>query len=220
MLGQTEEREPVPSGHPAALWGYPIQLVIDRDQQIYHRWGIPLLGQGVRLVLVLPHVLALWVLGSICAVTVVVTWIPILILGRIPEPVISLYVTTYRLATRVTAYVLLMAGPYPGFSLDRPYPVDLVVRMPADYSINRVWGIPFLGFLVRGLCVIPQGVILFVLGIFVAIVALVAWIPVLLTGRFPGFGYTICGGYLRLSSRITLWTLFFPAAYPAFTIES
>jgi hypothetical protein len=42
----------------------------------------------------------------------------------------------------------------------------------------------------------------------------VTWIPVLLNGRFPQLGYDLVGGYLRLSIRLSMWTLLVPVPYP------
>jgi hypothetical protein len=200
--------------------GYPVQVMVDREQRINQLWGIPILGQTIRSILVIPQLIYIWLLGVLAGLSVLITWIPILLSGRLPGWAISLYVDLYRWTLRVAAYVMLMAAPYPGFSLSDTYPVDLVVATPADRSISRLWGIPLLGLMVRAFCVIPQSVILFFVSIIAWLVALVAWIPVLLTGRFPGFGYTVYGGYLRLTARISLWSLFYPADWPPFTIES
>lgn len=192
--------------------GQPVQVLIDRDQSINRLWGIPLFGMLVRWVLLIPHLLILWILGVLVAISALVSWIPILFLGRLPDTFVDLYVLTYRWTVRVGAYAVLMVEPYPPFSPAAPYPVDISVV--AGTSINRLWGIPFLGFWVRSILVIPHAIVLFVLGIGIAFAMLVTWIPVLINGRFPQLGYDLFGSYLRLSTRVTLWTLFVPTPYP------
>jgi hypothetical protein len=193
--------------------GPAVRVSFDRDQSINRLWGIPLFGIAVRAFLAIPHFLVLWVLGVLSALSVLVTWIPVLVVGRLPGWALELYVTTYRWSVRVTAWVLLMVGPYPPFSSIAPYPVNLEVR--PDASINRLWGIPFLGIWVRGLLVIPHVIVLFILSIGIGFAMLVTWIPVLVNGRFPQLGYDLFGGYLRLSTRMSLWTLLVPTPYPS-----
>lgn len=192
--------------------GYPVRVTIDRDQEINRLWGIPLLGLLARWILLIPHFLIVWILGVLSGLSILVTWIPILINGRFPGWAMDLYETTYRWSARIAAYAMLMAGPYPPFSSDVPYPVDVTVDAPRE--INRLWGIPILGIWVRGLLVIPHVIVLFFLAIVVWFALWVTWIPVLLNGRFPQLGYDLVGGYLRLSTRASMWALLVPVPYP------
>ena len=95
---------------------------------------------------------------------------------------------------------------------DAPYPADLTIDTPRE--INRLWGIPFVGIWVRGLLTIPQAIVMFILGVGITFAMFVIWIPVLVNGRLPQLGYDLFGGYLRLSTRVSLWTLLVPAPYP------
>lgn len=192
--------------------GYPVRVTFDRDQPINRFWGIPILGLVVRWLVLLPHFLILMFLGIVSGLSVLVTWIPILFSGRFPATALDLYELTYRWFTRVSAYFFLMTDVYPPFSGDAPYPVDLTVDAPPE--INRLWGIPFVGLWLRGLLTIPQSIVLFVLGVGIFFAMLVIWLPVLVYGRFPQLGYDLFGGYLRLSARISIWTLLVPVPYP------
>ncbi len=80
------------------------------------------------------------------------------------------------------------------------YPVD--VRYTPEARIGRYWGIPLLGFWLRYLLLIPHFIVLFFVGIVAFLATLLTWIPVLLTGRYPGWGYTLVGGYLRWGIRV------------------
>jgi len=191
---------------------YAIQVTFDRNQQINRLWGIPLFGILARWLLLIPHVLVITVLGIASGLSVLVTWIPILVNGRFPGWAMDLYEITYRWSTRITAYGVLMVDAYPPFSADAPYPVDVTVDAPNE--MNRLWGIPFFGIWLRGLLAIPHAIVVFILGIGVFFAMFVVWIPVLIDGRFPQLGYDLFGGYLRLSTRIAIWTLLVPAPYP------
>jgi len=198
-----------------ALPGYPVRVTFDRDQPINRLWGIPILGMSIRWLVLVPHLIIVSIFGFGVGLSILVAWIPVLFLGRLPGWLSDFYVTTYRYATRVGAWGLLMVGPYPPFSLDAPYPVD--VQVTSGDSMNRLWGFPILGFYLRVFLVIPHALVLFVLGIGVALALLVIWIPVLINGRFPQLGYDLFGGYLRLTTRMTLWTLLMPLPYPPIT---
>ena len=193
---------------------YPVRVTFDRNQEINRLWGIPFFGMFARWLLLIPHFLVLWVLGVASGLSILVTWIPILVNGRFPSWAVDLYETTYRWGVRVAAYAVLMTGFYPPFSLSAPYPADVTVAPPSR-EINRLWGIPLLGLVVRSLLVIPLAIVLALLGIGVWFAFFVIWIPVLVNGRFPQLGYDLFGGYLRLSTRISIYTLLVPVPYPS-----
>lgn len=70
-----------------------------------------------RIVLVIPHLLALWVLGAVWAVTTLVAWFYILVSAQYPRGLYNFGVGVLRWNTRVEAYLLLLHDEYPPFSL-------------------------------------------------------------------------------------------------------
>ena len=64
------------------------------------------------------------------------------------------------------------------------YPVAMTLSPPGRRS-SRFWAVPLLGYLVKGLILIPHLIILEVLAIAVSLAELVIWIPVLFTARYP-----------------------------------
>jgi hypothetical protein len=72
---------------------------------------------AVRLLLALPHVVAVWALGVAWAVTTVVAWLAILFTGRMPASLHRFGVGVLRWGTRLEAYLLLLHDEYPPFSL-------------------------------------------------------------------------------------------------------
>ena len=95
------------------------------------------------------------------------------------------------------------------------YPVD--VRFTPEGPIGRYWGIPVIGHLVRYLLILPHLFVLLFLGIAALLLSLVTWIPLLATGRYPGWGYTVVGGYLRWYVRVISWFLLLSGTCPPFT---
>ena len=94
------------------------------------------------------------------------------------------------------------------------YPVD--VTFPRDRGQSRLWGIPFVGLVIRSFLVIPQLIVLIVLAFVMYFILLINWIPVLINGRQAGFAYAIVGGYLRLSTRVAGYVLLLTGRYPPF----
>lgn len=93
------------------------------------------------------------------------------------------------------------------------YPVQVTVT--GEREINRLWGIPFFGVLVRAIMAIPHFFVLALLAICLYIWILLGWIPILLTGRQPSLAVKLLTEYLRRSLRIGGYVLFLlPGGYP------
>lgn len=71
-----------------------------------------------RLILAIPHVLAVWVLGFAWALATILAWFAILFTGRHPPGLYHFGVGVLRWSTRVEAYLLLLHDDYPPFSLE------------------------------------------------------------------------------------------------------
>lgn len=71
-----------------------------------------------RLVLALPHLVALWVLGIAWAIATVIAWFAILFTGNHPRAFYEFGVGVLRWSTRVEVYLLLLRDEYPPFTLD------------------------------------------------------------------------------------------------------
>lgn len=77
-----------------------------------------LLTVAFRVILAIPHIIAVWVLGIAWAVTSVVAWFSILFTGRYPGALYRFGVGVLRWNVRVDAYILLLYDDYPPFSLE------------------------------------------------------------------------------------------------------
>ena len=204
-------------GMPMPGSDYPIRVDIDENQPINRLWGIPILGLVIRAILLIPHFFVIWLLGAVAGFSILVSWIPILLNGRPADWMTTLYGGTYRWAARATAYLVMLTDVYPPFSLDGDHPVG--VDIAPGQQVNRLWGIPFLGLWFRSIITIPHWIALFFVGIAAYLVMLVAWIPVLASGRMASWGYTVLGGALRWSTRVALYVLMVTDVYPPFRLR-
>src|ERR1035437_8299403 len=93
------------------------------------------------------------------------------------------------------------------------YPIQLSVT--PERSLSRLWGIPFLGVMVRSILAIPHFVVLAVLAIGLYIWIFLGWIPILLMGRVPGIAISLLREYIRRATRVMGYTAFLmPGGYP------
>ena len=77
-----------------------------------------LLSVGLRILLGIPHFIALACLMTGWWITTIVAWFAILVTGRYPQGLYSFGVVCLRWLIRVEAYMLLIVDEYPPFSFD------------------------------------------------------------------------------------------------------
>jgi hypothetical protein len=73
--------------------------------------------------------------------------------------------------------------------------------------------------LFRGFMVIPQIIVLTVLGIVAYVVTIIGWFAALFTGRLPGFAANFLVGYLRWLTRVYAYGYLLTGVYPPFSLE-
>jgi hypothetical protein len=117
-----------------------------------------------------------------------------------------------RFGARVCAYVLLLRDEYP--STDEEQAVHLDIRYP-DVAAELNRGLP----LVKWLLAIPHYIVLAVLGIAVAVVAVIGWFIVLFTGQLPPWLFDFIVGFLRWGNRVTGYAyILVTDVYPPFRL--
>lgn len=92
---------------------YPAELELPRPTKPRDRVTV-----AFRLILAIPHLIAIWLIGFGWAAVTCVAWFAILFTGRYPERLYAFAVGALRWTTRVEAYLLLLADEYPPFTLD------------------------------------------------------------------------------------------------------
>lgn len=91
---------------------YPATLELPRPDATRDRLSV-----AFRIILIIPQLIAIWVLGIAWAFTSVVGWFSILFTGHFPDSFYDFGVGVLRWSTRVEAYGLLLRDEYPPFSL-------------------------------------------------------------------------------------------------------
>jgi hypothetical protein len=117
-----------------------------------------------------------------------------------------------RFATRVTAYLALLRDEYP--STDEEQAVHLVIPYPdAARDLDR-W-LP----LVKWVLAIPHYIALFFVGIAATVCVIVAWVAILVTGRYPRALFDFVVGTMRWWLRVAAYAFLLTTdRYPPFSL--
>ena len=198
--------------------GYPVQVTVTQDRDVNRLWGIPFIGVMVRFILAIPLFLILLVYAIGLGLGMIVVWIPILFLGKVPGWWCGLVTSVVSRQSQIGAYIALMPGGYPPFGGGQGGAVTVTVP-DGGGPIGRLWGIPYFGLLAREIALIPHLIVLLVLEIVLYVLMLVLWIPILINGKYPEFGIKFMGLFLRYAARVAGWMLFLPAPYPPFDFD-
>jgi hypothetical protein len=98
---------------------HPIRVTVTDDLQ-RNRWTV-----FFRLILAIPHYIWLLLWSAAAFVAALVNWVATLVTGRSPQPLHDFLSAYIRYATHLYAYMLLAANPYPGFTGEPGYPIDV-----------------------------------------------------------------------------------------------
>ena len=194
-----------------------IRLNVPADSGQNRLWGIPWFGVVVRAIICIPQAILLAVLGFVLYLAIFVSWAPILINGRQSSIVTGLFRTIAQLQSRTTLYISLSTGAYPGFFDGTGHPIQ--VGVDDNEGQNRLWGIPFVGLIVRAILSIPHAIVLWVLGIGAGLLFLVSWIPVLLNGRQAESITGYYAGLYRYGLRVAAYIVLVTGTYPPFSFS-
>ncbi|MFN8224566.1 MAG: DUF4389 domain-containing protein [Gaiellales bacterium] len=192
------------SDAPAGRSGeaHPIQLHVADDLR---RSRVTTL---LRFFLTIPHFIWQGLWGVAATVVAVIAWVAGLVLGRVPDPLHNFIAEYVRYSTRVSAYFLLAANPFPSFTNASAYPVDLeIARARAQGRLGILFRYP-LAYPAM-IASVPLTWLLFVL-------AVGAWFMGLAVGRI-GEGMREAFVFsLRYSARVNAYVLLLTNRYPSF----
>ena len=207
---------------------YPISVSV--EPQLGERNRLTVAG---RLILAIPHLLLVGgvglgfaansqrgdlisfggesgLLGGIALLLAIVSWFTIIIASEHYTP-IRRYTHFYlRWRVRSLAYLMLLADQYPPFG-DGPYPIALQFTPP---SADR----DRLTVALRLIVTIPHFIVLFFVLSAWWITSFIAWIAILLTGRYPQPFYDFGTGALRWLIRVEAYFLLLVDDYPPFSL--
>jgi hypothetical protein len=98
---------------------HPVRLTVTDDLQRSR------LTIFFRLLLSIPHFIWWWLWTFAAVVAAVVNWVATLVAGRSPDALHRFLTAYIRYSTHFFSYLSLAANPYPGFTGEPGYPVDV-----------------------------------------------------------------------------------------------
>ena len=193
---------------------HPVRLVV-RDDLDRSRLTVLF-----RLVLAIPHLVWLSLYASAAIVIAFVTWLFVLVLGRVPKSLHRFLANYTRYTAHLLAYLCLAADPYPGFSGDGSYPVDIEIDPPAKQrrlgaAVRLVLAIPafMLSFALAGTAVFAALAALGAGGLVVTI-AVLAWFACLVRGQMPRGMRDAAAYAIGYGAQTTAYALLVTGRYP------
>lgn len=91
---------------------YPTDVVLPKPEGDRDRLTV-----AFRVILVIPHIIAICLLSVVWAFTTTIAWLMILFTGRYPETLYGFALGMLAWTMRVEAYLLLLRDEYPPFTL-------------------------------------------------------------------------------------------------------
>lgn len=201
----TESPAPPPGSAAVAPQTHPIRLV-NRDDLSRSRLTV-----FFRLLLAIPHMIWISLWGIAAAFAVLAAWIVGVVTGRVPAGLHGFLAAFVRYYTHFTAYTWIAADPFPGFTGQPGYPVDVEIDGPVAQSRLTVF--------FRLLLAIP---VLFVTNILQNVgwlLAVVAWFVALFTGKLPKGLQDVLVYCVRFQAQTYGYTFLLTQRYPRFSDE-
>ncbi|TMK98214.1 MAG: DUF4389 domain-containing protein [Actinobacteria bacterium] len=165
----------------------------------------------LRLILVIPAALLLYLYAIVAGIVIVIAWFAIVITGRYPAGLYNFVAGYTRCLVRVTSYALLLCDPYPplGGSPDDSYPVRMRFDGPLErYSRART--------LFRIILAIPIAVLRYVLGLLLEVCAVGAWFVILAIGKLPRGLFDVMVLASSYTARSDAYLFLLTETYPPF----
>jgi hypothetical protein len=151
--------------------GHPVRITVDDDLRRSR------LTVFFRPLFVVPHSVWLLLWSGAAFLAAIANWVVLLVRGRSAESLHRFLAAYIRYVTHVTAFLFLVANPFPGFTGTLIYPVDVAIDPPERQkrwiTLLRV----FLALPALFLSVAFTAVLVFV--------CFLGWFAALATGRMP-----------------------------------
>ncbi len=192
---------------------YPVDLIGSYDENPNRFLWV------IKFILLIPHYIVLWFVSLPMIITIPLSWLAVIILGRNPEFLWSYHAGLLRWSWRVNFYGGWYWGEasntdqYPPFSFSsrEDYPADILIEYPERSS--RLTGF------FRWVLAIPHWIVVALLDAIRNILIFIALLVLLVTGRYPESLFDIIMGLNRWTYRVAAYSALLVDDYPPFSFE-
>lgn len=140
-----------------------------------------------------------------------IAWLSIVVAARHPDWAWRVGAWYLRWRVRAVAYMTLLRDEYPPFGAGA-HPVDLQITRPTEPRSR-------LTVFFRILLAFPHLIVVSLLGVAWSFTTAVAWLVILVTGRYPEPLYGFALGVLAWTTRVEAYLLLLRDEYPPFTLR-
>lgn len=184
-------------------------------QETYSRGQLLLRSLFGFIYIMIPHGLALGVMGIAGAVLGFIAWWAVLFTGKYPKSFFDFQLGLLKWSTRLNARMINLADGYPAFgNSGTDANTSVHVAYPESLSRGTLLLRAFFGMIY---VYVPHGLCLMFRGIATYFVVFIAWWAVLITGKYPKGMFDFVVGTLRWATRIRIYMGFMTDKYPPFT---
>lgn len=197
---------------------YPGSYEVQRDPKQSRLTNFPLgIGMLIRAILLIPQFIVLMFVAIVAFILYFIATFAILFSGKYPEGFYNFIANFVRWNANVSGYMLSLYDKYPPFSGEQlpDYPLRFAVQYPAQSS--RLLNLPFIGYMLRALLLIPHLIIVYFLGLAQYVVVFIAQFAILFTGSFPEGMHGFAVGVSRWSTRTSAYLFGLTDKYPPFS---
>ena len=182
-----------------SAFAYDVEYQEDRNR----------LTVAFRIILAIPHLIVAQLWGYVAEILGVVQWFIILFTGKRNEGIWNFQRSWLEYYARVTGYTNLLFDTYPAFGTDPgavPVRTAISFEEPADRLTNGL----------RLIWIIPALIIGAVMAIAAAVVLLISWFAILITGTMPKGMWDFVLKVVRYTLQVYSYGLLMTDSYPKF----
>lgn len=172
----------------------------------------------LQWLLVLPHYVVLAVLLAISTVVATISWIVIILAGKLPAGLAGFQAMYLRYKHVVQAYAAFLTDKYPSFGMDSSSADPGGAPTAVNFS-PALEGRSRLSVLFRPIIEVPAIVYAVLVTVVGSVAALLAFFAVLFTGRWPAGLHRLVAGSLLVDLRFSAYALMLTDQYPPFSLD-
>ena len=187
---------------------YPASFEFNAPEKVA-RWRV--IG---NMILSIPHLIVLYLLGIVGLVVDLVSWIVIVLTGKLPAGLAGISCMLIRYQTRVGVFMVFMRSSYPPFDFDTSgqdngRDPEVVVNIEPQLKDRSRLSVFF-----RFILLIPIMIVGFIWVLLTELVAVIGFFAVLILGRWPKGLLNFIVGVNRFSVRTSAYGSLLTDKYP------
>jgi hypothetical protein len=167
------------------------------------------LTAAFRIILAIPHLIVAQLWGYVVQILAVIQWFIILFTGKRNEGIFNFQRSWLEYYGRVGSYVWLIHDVFPPFGTEAGA-TPVRTTLENDAPVNRLTNA------LRIIWAIPAAIIFIVIGIGAAVVAVISWFAIVITGKDPQGMWDFMVKAVRYGLQLQAYTLLMTDAYPKF----